>query len=280
MAGGGEGATLAPPLSGSPRVQGHREYAIKVLLHGLSGEVDGRSYAGGVMVPMGTNTDEWLADVASYVRTSFGNAAGPVTPSQVAAVRKATSRKTPWTLAELLPTVPAPLSNQAGWKLTASHNTAAAAAAAGATAAGAPAAPAPGAPGAAAPGAATGAAAPAARWDSGAPQQPGMWLQIELPEPARIAEIHLSSIAPGPGGRGRGGRGAGPPAIGPVGYSVQLSMDGTTWPPPAAAGPGSTPTTVIELPRVPARFIRITQTGSAQNGEMWGVQQVRILEVK
>ena len=78
MAGGSEGATLAPPLAGSPRVQGHREYVIKVLLNGLTGPVGGKSYPGGVMVPMGTNTDEWLADVASYVRSSFGNSGGMV----------------------------------------------------------------------------------------------------------------------------------------------------------------------------------------------------------
>ncbi len=254
MAGGGDGATLAPPLAGSLRVQGHREYVIKVLLAGLSGPVDGKGYAGGVMVPMGTNTDEWLADVASYVRSGFGNGAAPVTAAQVAAVRKATPRKTPWTLAELLPTVPAPLANQAAWKLTASHNVAAAAAAAG--------------------------TAPGARWDSGAAQQPGVWLQVELPQPATIAEVHLSTIANAPGARGRGGRGAGPPAVGPVGYSQQLSKDGTTWAPPVATGAGATPITVIEVPRTPARFIRITQTGSAANGEMWGVQQIQILGVQ
>ncbi len=254
MAGGGEGATLAPPLAGSPRVQGHRDYTIKVLLHGLSGPVDGKSYAGGVMVPMGSNTDEWLADAASYIRNSFGNAAGSVSAAQVAAVRRTTARKTPWTLAELLPTVPAPLTNQSDWKLTASHNPAAAANAT--------------------------AAAPGARWDSGAPQQPGMWLQIELPQPVTVAEVHVSTVASTSGARGRGGRGAGPPAVGPVGYSLQLSMDGATWPPPAVTGAGSTPTTVIEVSRVPARFIRITQTGTAVNGELWGVQQVRILKVE
>jgi mono/diheme cytochrome c family protein len=29
----------------------------------------------GVMVPMGANSDEWIADVASYIRNSFGNTA-------------------------------------------------------------------------------------------------------------------------------------------------------------------------------------------------------------
>jgi mono/diheme cytochrome c family protein len=50
---------------------------------------------------MGTNTDEWIADAASYIRNSFGNRAPFITPEQVAAVRQTTVRKTPWTLAEL-----------------------------------------------------------------------------------------------------------------------------------------------------------------------------------
>ena len=55
--------------------QGHRDYVVKTLLHGLDGPIDGRTYAGGVMAPMGSNRDEWIAAVASYVRNSFGNVA-------------------------------------------------------------------------------------------------------------------------------------------------------------------------------------------------------------
>ena len=51
-----------------PRVLGNADYITKVLLHGLTGELDGKNFpGGGVMVPMGTNTDDWIADVASYV---------------------------------------------------------------------------------------------------------------------------------------------------------------------------------------------------------------------
>jgi hypothetical protein len=255
MAGAADGATLAPPLSGSPRVQAHREYVIKVLLIGLTGPIGDKSYPGGVMVPMGTNTNEWLADVASYVRTSFGNAAGVVSAEQVEAIRSANPRKTPWTLPELLPTVPAPLTNVAEWKVTASHNAAAA-------------------------NNVISAATPPARWDSGSAQQPGMWFQVELPRPETIAELQIDSAATGPGGRGRGGRGAGVPAIGPVAFSVQVSMDGTTWPPALVEGSGSTPTTTIVIPRTQARFIRINQTGTAANGEAWGIQQIRVLAVE
>ena len=76
MQGAPAGATLAPPLSGSARVHGHRDYVIKVLLNGLTGDIDGKTYGTAVMVPMGSNTDQWIADVASYVRNAFGNTAG------------------------------------------------------------------------------------------------------------------------------------------------------------------------------------------------------------
>lgn len=110
MAGGPAGATLAPPLAGAARVAGHPDNAIKVLLHGLSGEVDGKSYAGGIMPPMGTNTDAWIADVASYVRASFGKDAPGVTAADVAAVRAAWPSRGPWTVSELESTTPRTLS--------------------------------------------------------------------------------------------------------------------------------------------------------------------------
>ena len=72
-AGGAAGSTtMAPSLAGSPRVNGHRDYVIKAVLHGLTGPIDGKTYSQ-VMVPMGSNKDQWVADVASFVRNSFGN---------------------------------------------------------------------------------------------------------------------------------------------------------------------------------------------------------------
>ena len=47
------------------------------------------------MVPMGANPDEWIADVASYIRNSFGNTGAMVTPEQVAAVRKVSIAQVP-----------------------------------------------------------------------------------------------------------------------------------------------------------------------------------------
>jgi hypothetical protein len=258
MAGAGDGVTIAPPLAGSPRVQAHRDYVIKVLLNGLMGPIEDKNYPGGVMVAMGSNDDQWIADVASYVRNSFGNAATFVTAEQVAATRRATARKTPWTYAELDPTVPALLTNTSAWKLTASHNPDAAANAVGS-----------------APG----------RWDSGVPQQPGMWFQIELPQPAMVAELQIDSMVPGrplfaPAGRGaapaRRGRGGFVQAAGPIGYTVQVSLDGSAWSEPLAQGAGQTPSTIVTIKPTRAKFIRINQTGTAQGNEAWGLQQIRI----
>jgi hypothetical protein len=59
---------------------------------------------------------------------------------------------------------------------------------------------------------------------------------------------------------------------------VQVSTDGTTWSAPVAQGAGATPTTLIAFRPVPARFVRITETGAAVSGELWGIQQVRIYQ--
>jgi len=93
---------LAPPLYGSKRLaSADREVVIRILLHGLSGPVDGKSYPD-VMPPMEANDDEWIASVLSYVRYSFGDDASTVRDDHVKDVRdKTTGRKKYWTLEEL-----------------------------------------------------------------------------------------------------------------------------------------------------------------------------------
>lgn len=84
------GATLAPPLAGSPIVLGPPEQSILVLLHGVTGGgEDGKPYVT-QMTPMATNSDRWIASVLSYIRNSFGNHAPFIDADEVARVRAAT----------------------------------------------------------------------------------------------------------------------------------------------------------------------------------------------
>jgi len=103
------GAGLAgafPPLSESEWVTGDPTIPIKVVLHGLQGEITvaGSTY-NSVMLPYGGTgemNDAEVAAVLTYVRSSFGNSAPAVTADEVAAVRAANSgRTTPWTAEEL-----------------------------------------------------------------------------------------------------------------------------------------------------------------------------------
>lgn len=102
----------APPLAGSvKRLGGDKYNLVKIVLHGLSGPVEGKSYPS-IMPSLGTNSDDWVASVVNYIRYEFGkvnNRRRPtdtiapfVTPAEVKLVRtKTTGRNKPWTLDEL-----------------------------------------------------------------------------------------------------------------------------------------------------------------------------------
>ena len=242
----GDGQTLAPSLANSARVQGHRDYMVQTLLHGLTGPIDGATYPGNIMVPMGENPDEWIAAVASFVRNSFTNEAPLVTPEQVARIRAATAERTaPWTYAELVASTPTPLRPEPTWTASASHNPDAAA-----------------------------SALNFAGWSTNAPQEPGMWFQIALPAPVMLTEIQFNSL---PRRRGWGPDAPPPQMTSPHGYRVQVSMDGTTWSPPVAEGQSLATTTTIAFEPAEARFVRITQTATPE-GEAppWSMQRLRL----
>jgi mono/diheme cytochrome c family protein/glucose/arabinose dehydrogenase len=92
---------LAPPLLGSPRVMGDDlKTPVRILLKGMTGPVDGTEY--GVMVPMATYSDEWIADVISYVRIGLGEETRRSRHQHVKALREAhEERDSYWTIKEL-----------------------------------------------------------------------------------------------------------------------------------------------------------------------------------
>jgi len=235
LAGAPAGTTMAPPLAGSPRVNAHKDYVIRTVLHGLTGPVDGSTYSN-VMIPMNGNDDEWIASIASFIRNNFGNQASFVSAADVARVRAKTKARTDfWTVDELESAVPSQIVPHAGWKVTASHNAAnAMRGVAGLVAA------------------ANGRAA-AGSWSSGAKQQAGMSFTIDMSAPATVSEIHFDSPAAfggqggfgGPGGPGGprppgapgGPGGPGGPAAAPG--AAPAGTPGAAAPAPPAAGPAA-----------------------------------------
>lgn len=62
-----DGKLIAPSLIGSERVKGDKGTLSKILLNGLIGPIEGKEY--GIMMPLKDNSDEWIANVLSYVRS-------------------------------------------------------------------------------------------------------------------------------------------------------------------------------------------------------------------
>jgi mono/diheme cytochrome c family protein/glucose/arabinose dehydrogenase len=222
MHGAKPGTTMAPPLAGSKTVNGTHDGIMAVLLKGLTGPVNGKTYDA-LMVPMESNDDAWVAAVASYVRNGFGNGSPLIEAKDVTRMRATLKeRMEPWTLSELRTALPQPLRNRKDWKVTASHNSQSASQAIDGDL--------------------------RTRFDTSTPQVPGMWFQIELPQETTITGIDLNTSFS--------------PRDYPRGYKVELSADGRTAWKSVASGRGTGWLTEIAFPPADAKFIRITQTGS------------------
>ncbi|WP_276374944.1 discoidin domain-containing protein [Chryseolinea sp. H1M3-3] len=234
----GQGKLLAPSLVGSSRIQAHPDYIVKTLLHGMTGDIQGESYAGIMMAPMGSNNDKWIASVASFVRANFENESSLITPADVARVRKETAQqKSMYKFDALWASIPKVLEADPQWKMTASHT--------GEVRKGS-----------------TASALGAFNfegWTTGVTQQKGMWFQVELPKVATISEIQFKSPP-----INRGWRQGSPPPIHtyPRGYDLEVSMDGSQWTKIVSDGEGSGANTTIRFNPVQAKFFRITLTKS------------------
>jgi len=218
---GKKGERLAASFLNNRTILGHPDMSINVVLHGLTGPVDGRTYPN-QMIPMKSYDDDWVASVLSYVRNNFGNRATFIKPQQVAKVREATvARKEPWTIDTLRKSVPQYLPGRKKWKLTASHNAIKVSSAVDGNL--------------------------GTRFDTATEMMPGMWFQIELPETMEVSGLRLDS--------------AGSPLDYPSGYEVTVSVDGKSWSSPLVKGQGTQPLTEIYFSGVKAKLIKIVQTG-------------------
>ena len=241
---------MAPPLDGSPRVVGQKERLVRLVLHGMVGDVDGKQYKGGIMAPIGSQlTDRMLAAVLTYTRLAWSNDAAPITPGDVAKIRAASAdRKTPWTLEEL-DRYAAPLLGGTGlagkendsvpWKGYVGDNRV------------------------------TGLTAerPPDRRIRGPwlerRREPGLWFALDLLKPTEVTAINLLSTRA---------------EWSPVAWEVRTSSDGVTWSEPIAQGTGGHQTTSVSFDPVVSRFFKITETGtsSQQDRSRWQVMDYRL----
>ena len=189
MAGGKPGQTIAPPLSGSATVRGHRDGIVRVLLNGMAGPIARKTYDAQMMA-MGMNDDAWIAAVSSYVRNSFGNRGALVLPKDVAKVREEVKTHTqPWTVETLSASLPPILRPSADWKATASDSSGVAGLACDADT--------------------------KTCWETKGNQKAGMWYQVELPSALPVAGVRLD--------------GTGRAASFPKNFKVEGSLDGKKW---------------------------------------------------
>ena len=225
---------------GSPRVLGEKETLVRILMHGLSGEVDGKAYAGGIMAPMGDNDDPWIADVLSYIRQEWSNNARPIRADEVATIRRVTTaRKTPWTLDELATTLEMPrLRDKSAWVCTSSHYERPQQAVDGKAGAGHKHA-----------------------WHGA--NSAGCWIAVDLGAPHVIGKITLDAYVDNRF---------------PRGYELALSHDGKAWSKPAATGKGDGRFTTISCEPVIARHIKLTQTGEAVT--RWQISEMEVFGVQ
>jgi mono/diheme cytochrome c family protein len=92
-----------PPLAESEYVVGDPATLVRIILHGVQGEITVRGVTYANLMPgWGQQLDDFeIAAVATHVRRSFGNDASEVSEEFVAEVRKVSVRTLPWTVGEL-----------------------------------------------------------------------------------------------------------------------------------------------------------------------------------
>jgi mono/diheme cytochrome c family protein len=94
----------APPLAGSEWAIGNPDQMIRIPMYGLTGTVavKGQSYSLSMPAMGATLSPDELSAVLTYIRSSWGNNASPITAEQVNAVKaKVGNHPQPFTADEL-----------------------------------------------------------------------------------------------------------------------------------------------------------------------------------
>lgn len=101
------------------------------------------------------------------------------------------------------------------------------------------------------------------RWATHTSQQPGQWFQLDLGWPRTISGIQLDS--------------ANSANDYPRGYELYLSSNGEDWGKPVAEGWGDSGVTTITFKPKKTRYVRIVQTGKAEN-YFWSIHEITAIQ--
>ncbi|MCC2545315.1 cytochrome c [Hymenobacter sp. BT175] len=83
---------MNPPLSKTSYVLGDKARLVNIILNGMQGQdIDGEPYRN-LMPSFSTLTDQQIADVLTYVRSSFGNKTSAVQAAEVKTIRAANKK--------------------------------------------------------------------------------------------------------------------------------------------------------------------------------------------
>ncbi|MCM8526271.1 MAG: discoidin domain-containing protein, partial [Lentisphaeraceae bacterium] len=207
---------LGAPLVGSPRVNGDIKRLTALALKGLQGPVQGVNY--GIMLPLENNSDKYISEVLSYIRTSWGNKSSMVTEQQVKETRgKLSSVKKMFTLDSLYKMYPNEIKNRRSWKISGNTNKDELDRMVDGN--------------------------KGSRWSTGQSMANGQWVQIELPEAKKVNGLILDQ------GKSKNDF--------PGQFKVQLSMDGKKWSTEFLLK-GSREKSVLRFQETESRFIKIT----------------------
>ncbi|MES2795999.1 MAG: c-type cytochrome [Bacteroidota bacterium] len=235
----GNGKLMAPALAGSLRIQSHPEYAIRVILHGMDGAIEGKTYAGNMMAPMKDQNDQWVADVVSYIRNGLSNDASLISPTQVASIRAKTANQTNMYLYDkLVKIVPKEIALTKDFKVTASHTFS--------TRIGGNVAPQ--------------SAFTYEGWSTGSKQEKGMWYQVEFPDIITVSELNFTSTSSIRRGWRPDPKNPGPPptiSTYPKLFTIETSMDGNNWKETLTNQNGKDGENIISFEGAKAKHLRI-----------------------
>jgi len=254
----GNGKFFAPALAGSFRMQGHSSYPIQVLLHGLEGPIDKKSYTGGMMASMKEQSDEWISDVLSYIRTELSNEASFISPKQVAEIRAATKKQTGmYKFDPLISSIPKELGANDAWEITASHSVNNRVGSKGSAR----------------------TALSFEGWSTGNRQEKDMWYQIKFPSEVSVSELQFLSQTVTPMGYKRVPNVPNPlVSAGPRLFEVEASLDGKSWSSLKSKVQGSDGNNQIPFATTKTKYLRLRldEPSTPVENVPWIMKQLKV----